>query len=155
MAGLQSKKQHLRKGNKTKRLKLAQRQSNWSAEQWKSVLWSDESKFEIFGTKRRQYVRRPNGEQFKDMCLQPTIKNGEGSVQAWGFISAGGVGDLFKIDGIMIAEKHRQILIHRDVPSGRRLVSPNFIFQNDNDPKCTAKKVKDYLQRTENQGNIS
>ena len=52
MAGLQSKNPHLRKGNTTKRLKFAQRHKNWSAEQWKSVLWSDESKFEIFGTKR-------------------------------------------------------------------------------------------------------
>ena len=81
MAGLQSKNPHLRKGNTTKRLKFAQRHKNWSAEQWKSVLWSDESKFEIFGTKRLQYVRRRNGEQFKDMCLQPTITHGGGSVQ--------------------------------------------------------------------------
>ena len=27
-------------------------------EQWKNELWSDESKFEIFSSKRRQYVRR-------------------------------------------------------------------------------------------------
>ena len=154
MAGLQSKNPHLRKGNTTKRLKFAQRHKNWSAEQWKSVLWSDESKFEIFGTKRRQYVRRRNGEQFKDMSLQPTIKYGGGSVQVWGCISAGGVGDLFKIDDIMNAEKYRQILIHHAVPSGRRLVGPNFIFQHDNDPKHTAKKVNDYLQRKENQGQL-
>ena len=32
------KKPHLRKGNKAKRLKLAQRHQNWCAEQWKSVL---------------------------------------------------------------------------------------------------------------------
>ena len=154
MAGLQSKKTCLRKGNKTKQLKFAQRHKNWSDEQWKSILWSDESKFEIFGTKRRQYVRRRNGEQFKDMSLQPTIKYGGGSVQVWGCISAGGVGDLFKIDDIMNAEKYRQILIHHAVPSGRRLVGPNFIFQHDNDPKHTAKKVNDYLQRKENQGQL-
>ena len=52
------KKPHIRKGNKTKRLKFAQRHKNWCAEQWKSTLWSDESKFEIFGTKRRPYVQR-------------------------------------------------------------------------------------------------
>ena len=40
------------------------------------------------------------------------------------------------------------------LPSGRRLVGPNFIFQHDNDPKHTAKKVNDYLQRKENQGQL-
>ena len=50
--------------------------------------------------------------------------------------------DLFKIDGVMNAENHRKILIHHAVPSGRRLVGPIFIFQHDNDPKQTAKKVK-------------
>ena len=35
----------------------------------------------------------------------------------WGCISAGGVGDLFKVDGIMNAEKHKQILIHHAVPT--------------------------------------
>ena len=40
----------------------------------------------------------------------------------WSCISARGVGDLFKIDDIMNAEKYRQILIHHAVPSGRQLV---------------------------------
>ena len=44
MAGLQSKP-HCQRGNKTTQLKFAQRHQNWSAEQWKSVLWSDKSKF--------------------------------------------------------------------------------------------------------------
>ena len=78
------------------------------------------------------------------MCLQPTINYGGESVQVWGCISAGGVGDLFNIDGIMNAEKYRQTLIHHAVPSGRRLVGPNFIFQHD--PKHTAMKAKDCLQ---------
>ena len=147
MAGFAVRKPHLRKANKTKQLKFAQRHKNWCAEQWKSVLGSDESKFKIFGTKRRQYVWRRNGEEFKDMCLQLTIKHRGGSVRVWGCIPAGGVGNLFKIDGIMNAEKHRQILIHHAVPPGRRLVGLNFIFQHDEDPKHTAKKVKDYLQK--------
>ena len=53
----------------------------------------------------------------------------------------------------MNARKHRQILIHHNVPYGRRLVGLNFIFQHD-DPELTAKKVKDYLQRKENQGRL-
>ena len=54
----------------------------------------------------------------------------------------------------MNAEKHRQILIHHAVPYSRWLVGPNFIFQHDNDPRLTAKKMKDYLERKENQGQL-
>ena len=54
----------------------------------------------------------------------------------------------------MNAEKHRQILIHHAVPYSRWLVGPNFIFQHDNDPRLTAKKLKDYLERKENQGQL-
>ena len=47
----------LRKANKTKRLKFAQKHKNLNPFRWEKVLWCDESKFEMFGTKRRQYVK--------------------------------------------------------------------------------------------------
>ena len=49
-------------------------------------------------------------------------------------------------------QKNRQILIHHAIPSGRRLIGPRFTFQQDNDPKYTANKVKRYLKRKEDQG---
>ncbi|CAJ0955163.1 unnamed protein product [Ranitomeya imitator] len=33
----------------------------WTLDQWKSVLWSDDSKFEIFGSSHRVFVRRRKG----------------------------------------------------------------------------------------------
>ena len=47
----------LRKGNKTKRLKYAWEHNNWNSDQWKKVLWSDKSKFEIFGSMQATPVR--------------------------------------------------------------------------------------------------
>jgi len=44
------------------------------------VLFTDESKFEIFGGKRRQYVRRQVGERMKEQCVVPTVKHGGASV---------------------------------------------------------------------------
>ena len=63
------------------------------------VLYTDESKFEIFGTKRHQYVQRRIGEAYQPECLNPTIKHGGGSLQVWGCLSSSGVGDLIKIEG--------------------------------------------------------
>ena len=63
------------------------------------------------------------------------------------FGTASGVGDIIWIDGIIYAEKYRQVLIHHAIPSGKRLIENGFIFQHDNDPKHTANAVKSYLER--------
>ena len=70
------------------------------------VLYTDESKFETFGTKRRQYVRRRIGEACQPECLNPSIKHGGGSLQVWGCSSSSGVGDLIKSRGAT----HREML---------------------------------------------
>ena len=55
----------------------------WTTENWK-VLWTDESKFEIFGSSRRVFVRRQVGERMVPQCMTPTVKHGGGSVMIWG-----------------------------------------------------------------------
>lgn len=75
-----ARKPLLHKQNKVKRLQWAKKHKNWSINQWKKVLFTDESKFEIFGGKRRQYVRRQVGERMKEQCVVPTVKHGGGSV---------------------------------------------------------------------------
>ena len=87
-------------------------------------------------------------------CLKSTIKHRRGSIKIWGCLTVNGGGNLVRIDGIMNAEKYRQILVHHAVPSGKRLISNCFIFQQDNDNKHTALKVKIYLERKEQSGNV-
>ena len=50
----------LRKQNHVERL---QSQKDWTIDMWNKVLWTDESKFEIFGTNRRAYVRLVKEQQ--------------------------------------------------------------------------------------------
>ena len=73
------------------------------------MLWSDESKFEQFGNKRRLYVFE--GGRYENECLLPTVKHGGGSIMAWGAISASGTGDLVKMDGIMDKKVYHNILV--------------------------------------------
>lgn len=49
------------KKNRAIRLKWAKEHLNWTSDQWKKVVWSDESKFMLFGSDGIQYVRRPKG----------------------------------------------------------------------------------------------
>lgn len=53
-----AKKPLLRPQNVRKRLQFAKEHVNWTKEDWSQVLFTDESKFELFGTNRRVFVRR-------------------------------------------------------------------------------------------------
>lgn len=137
----------LRPQNRKKRLEWALRHQHWTEEDFKNVLWTDESKFEIFGSKRRIYVRRNAAEKMLPECVVPTVKHGGGSVMVWGCFSSCGVGDLVRIDGIMRKEEYKTILENNAVPSGLRLIGPGFVFQQDNDPKHSSKLCRGYLDQ--------
>ena len=147
-----AKKPLLRAVNRKKRLEWAKTHLTWTMEQWKSVLWTDESKFEIFGSRRRQFVRRLAGERYLDSCLTSTVKHGEGSVMVWGCFTEGGVGELVKIEGIMKKEHYHRILQRSAIPSGIGLAGYGFTFQQDNDPKHTSRFCKNYLESKEAEG---
>jgi len=124
---------------------------NTKTGQWKNVLWSDESKFEIFGSKRKTYVRRKPGERLMDQCVMPTVKHGGGSVMVWGCFGNNKMGNVFKINGILKSEQYKSILVHHAVPIGLALIGQNFVFQQDNDPKHTSKICKTYLDKKEHE----
>ena len=46
------RKPSLRSVNRAKRLKSAKEHKNWTEEDMRKVLWTDESKFVVFGSKR-------------------------------------------------------------------------------------------------------
>ena len=70
--------------NKKKRLEFAKRYKDWSNEQWAKVLWSDESKFNLFGSDGINFVRRPPGQRYSPRYQLPTVKHGGGSIMVWG-----------------------------------------------------------------------
>jgi hypothetical protein len=79
-----AKKPLLKDTNKKKRFAWAKKHEQWIIDRWKSVLWSDESKFYIFGSECRVFVRRRVGERMISACMVPTVKNGGGvGVPCW------------------------------------------------------------------------
>ncbi len=68
---------------------------------WNHVLWSDETKINLFDSDGVKRVWRQPGEEYKDKCVLPTVKYGGGSVMVWGCMSAAGTGELQFIEGTM------------------------------------------------------
>ncbi len=77
---------------------------------WNHVLWSDETKINLFGSDGVKRVWRQPGEEYKDKCVSPTVKHGGGSVMVWGCMSAAGTGELQFIEGTMNANMYCDIL---------------------------------------------
>ena len=114
-------KPFLRPQNKRKRLAWATKYKHYTVDDWKKVLFTDESKFEIYFNKQRQYVRRQSNEQMLNECIKPRVKHGGGSIQVWGCFSYNGIGNLYKINDTLTKEKYHSILQWHAIPSGIRL----------------------------------
>ena len=146
------KKPRLTTVHKQKRLVWAKEHKNWTVEEWNRVLWSDESKFEIFGNKRRSFVRRRVRERMLEQYTMQTIKHGGGNIMVWGCFGGGQVGLIAKIDGKMTKEVYLKILKEHVLVCGTELIGKRFVFQQDNDPKHTAKVVNQYLNEKQEEG---
>ena len=83
-------------------------------DRWKSVLWSDESKSEIFGSNRRVLVRHRVGER---MISERMI------------FASDTVSDLFRIEGTLNQHGYHSILQRYAIPSGLHLVGLSFVLQ--------------------------
>ena len=94
---------------KEKRLRFAQKYARWTIDDWKRVVFSDESWFQLFENGRRQFVRRRSGEAFLPLCVLQTVKHPE-KVMVFGAISPSSKSKLVFIDGKVNAEKYQQIL---------------------------------------------
>ena len=87
--------------HKQARLRFATAHGDKDHTFWRNVLWSDETKIELFGHNDQCYVWKKKGEAFKPKNTIQTVKHGGGSVMLWGCFVAGGTGAIHKINGIM------------------------------------------------------
>jgi transposase len=113
------------------RLKWCQIKRSW-CEEWKQIVWSDESRFTLFKSDGRVKVWRRVGEAYNKNCIKPTVKFGGGSVMFWGCFSWHGVGPLVVVEENMDSDVYVNVLANNLIPWVRN--NPNIIFQQDRAP---------------------
>ena len=73
-------------------LEFAKRHLKDSQTMRNNILWSDETKTELFGLNAKRHIWRKPG-------TIPKVQHGGGSILLWGCFSAVGTGSLVRIEG--------------------------------------------------------
>lgn len=147
-AVVKKKKPLLSKKHRKARMDFALTHQHWTVEDWKRVVWSDETKINRLGSDGRKWVWKKAGESLNNRLVQGTQKFGGGSVMIWGCMMWEGPGLACKIDGRMDGDLYVQIL-EEDLQGSLNYygkVAGDIIFQQDNDPKHTCQKAKTWFQ---------
>src|SRR5207245_9328015 len=91
-------------------LDFAYAHKDWTVDDWKKVVWSDETKINCLGSDGCKWAWKKAGEGLSDRLIEGTVKFGGGSVMMWGCMTWQGVGFAAKIDGRMDGDIYLQIL---------------------------------------------
>lgn len=139
-------KQHLKRGDRSIRLKWAKEHKSWY-ERWSYVVFSDEANYEVKNRKSRVSVRRFAHEKNDPRFVVQRFQGGGGSVGIWGCITEHGTGVCHVYDGRLDQNRYIDILENCLLPSIDLYYSENAVvhFQQDNAPCHKAKKVMRFL----------
>lgn len=142
------KKPYLTFKQKNERYRWAQTHINWTVEDWKRVIFSDETKIQLWNSDGVKWCWMRDGEEFQELHIEPTVKFGGGHLMFWGCMTWQGLGYGCQIyDGTMKSPDYIQILdtTLQDTLKHYRYRAGEFIFQHDNHPAHTSAITKKYI----------
>ena len=100
------------------------------------VHFSDESKFNWFGSDGKRFVRCKNGECLSPQCIKKIVKFGGRSVMVWGMISSAGVGP----------SVYKELLRQHTLPHLQKGTVETPILMQNNTPCHKAKTELSFLE---------
>lgn len=128
------------------RLNFAREHVAWQLRQWRSVLFTDESRFRLTRCDGRVRVYRRPGERYSVAAVQEVDKFGGGSIMVWGGISLDERTDLVIIPGTLNANGYVNTILEEHVVPAAYGVGHEFILMHDNARPHTARVTLDFLQ---------
>ena len=132
------------KHHRQMRVNFARQHQHWTLEQWRNVLWSDESTFTVSDGARNYVYRQRGSNPLKPQYTRHTIKHPE-SVMVWGCFSYHGLGHLVFLPKNVKMNQHNylDLLIDHLDPSMEACHAD--FFMQDGAPCHRAKLVTEAL----------
>ena len=140
-----ARKPMLTKVMRKKRLAFAKRHQHWTREDWRKVLFSDESTLQQF-TVRKRNIRRPPGKRYDEKYTMATMKHPP-SQMVWGAMSCNGTaGHYFLTPGTtMNGQKYVELL--KDKLEMHMEIHNCTTFMHDGAPCHRSKIVTEFLRK--------
>ena len=135
----------LTREHRRQRLQWALNVQRWQARDWRRVIFSDESRFQLYRNDGRERVYRRR-VRYRRCCVQTVEPIGGGSVMVWGGICSEGKTDLVVLDGNLNAERYIDQVLRPVVLPFVQQHNNRTLFQHDNARPHIARIVKEFLQ---------
>lgn len=133
---------HHREARKT----WSQKHARWTAKQWDSVMFSDESIYTLNARDGRLRVWRRAGERHIPCTVIKEDLYARGRVQVWAGITTTGRTELHICHGSLTGLYYRDKMIREVVMPFAKRQGKDFIFQDDNAPAHRSRLVQDEWQ---------
>ncbi|XP_040263680.1 insulin-like growth factor I isoform X2 [Bufo bufo] len=139
------KKQLLTAPMMKKRLNWAKKYANWTKNNWKKVLLSDETHFLVQG-QRSKLVRKRVDENLTAAYIVQSVKHPVMKM-FWGCFSYSGPGKLIPVEGMMNSEKYKAMLDQCWAQELEKVqANGNEMFQQDSAPCHISKTMVKYFK---------
>jgi transposase len=129
--------------HKRARLEFANEHLHWTPNQWRNILWTDETPVYLVTASFFRYVRRRSGQKYADNMVAPRRAAGGGKIMLWSGFHGEQKLPIVRIVGMFNAQRYVQILEDNVAQQ-----PPNLILMQDNAPSHNALVVRQLLART-------
>lgn len=150
-----AKKPFLSDAHIAARLAWALHHRHWTVDQWRRVVWSDESSINLGKLAGKTYVLRSANTRYDHCNLMPAFKEHKKAIMVWGCFFGDTLGPLEyfakgSIDSETYCETLRKSLLclvdEEDGLIENLLGQRNLIFQQDNAPIHKSRKTKEFFE---------
>uniref|UniRef100_A0AAX7V033 Transposase Tc1-like domain-containing protein n=1 Tax=Astatotilapia calliptera TaxID=8154 RepID=A0AAX7V033_ASTCA len=140
--------------NRKARLEFAKRHLKKSSQFWNNILWTDETKINLYQSDGKTRVWRTKGTAHDPKHTTSSVKHGGVSVMAWACMAASRTGSFVFIDDVTVdksstmnSEVFQAIKSAHIQPNASELIVRRFTVQMDNDLKHTAKATNVFEEK--------
>ena len=138
----------LHDAHKQARLDWANAHSGWGLNEWRTVLFTDESRFTVRFSDGRIGVWRLSRERFQARFVRQVDRYGGGSVMVWAGVCYQGKTPLHIVHDSMTALKYRDdVLRPIAIPYGQEALGANFRYLDDNARPHRARIVREFMEQ--------
>lgn len=136
----------LSRQNKIDRLNWCLEHENWTMEDWRNVLFSDETRISLRSDDRRIRVLRGRGRQARLQAARSVPKYKGGTVMFWGGIMMGEKTPLIPIRQTLTGPRYVDLVLQPVVRLWRGAFGKFILFMHDNAPPHTSRVAKNFLE---------